>query len=233
MVYSHRVIIMKTNLDRSIIQLTFGVLFNHKFKLLDSWGEIADDILYKNQYFSPDFFTNISSQYTTERQLFNPARKHSLLLTSNNLVYTQTIESDFDSECELFKKRVSEYLVPNLLTRYTLVVRRLGVVYVCELDDSDIQRFAANFFNPTVQNIMDFRFSRKEPTDKGLILSDNADFINKIFTVGNISEGIKGVSYDYQLHFTPLHEDVRDSIDSFMTKSMTGFNTDVACSFGG
>ncbi len=219
--------------EQSIFQLTFGVSFNHMFKLLDSWGEIADDILYNNKYFSSDFFSNISTQYTTERRLFNPDRNHSLILTSNNLVYTQTIESDYSSEYDLFKKRVIEYLVPNLLTRYVLVVRRLGVVYTCQLDDVSIRQFASKFFNPSVQNIMDFRFSRKEPTDKGRLLTENSDFVNKIFTVGSFSNGVQGISYDYQLHFLPLREDVRDTISPFLANSATAFNEDIASSFGG
>ena len=36
---------------KNIKQLTFGVSFNHMFKLLDYWGEIADDVLYNNKYF--------------------------------------------------------------------------------------------------------------------------------------------------------------------------------------
>ncbi len=221
------------NNDQSIIQLTFGVSFNHMFKLLDSWGEIADDILYHSKCFSPEFFSNISTQYTTERRLFNPEKNHSLLLTSNNLIFSQTVESNFNLEYEQFKKRVAEYLVPNLLTKYVLVVRRLGVVYTCQLSDANIHRFASKYFNPSVQNIMDFRFSRKEPTDKGRVLSGNSDFINKIFTVGNIADNIQGISYDYQLHFDPLREDVRDTISSFLSNSKVEFDADIASSFGG
>jgi hypothetical protein len=221
------------SIEQNIIQMTFGVSFNHMFKLLDSWGEIADDILYNNKYFSPEFFSNISTQYTTERRLFNPEKNHTFLLTSNNLIFTQTIESNFQQEYEQFKKRIAEYLVPNLLTRYVLVVRRLGIVYTCQLGEADIQQFASKYFNPSVQNIIDFRFSRKELTDKGRVISGNNDFINKIFTVGNIAEGIQGISYDYQLHFSPLREDVRDTISSFLSNSMMGFTSDVISNFGG
>ena len=231
MVYLLRVTVM--SIEQNIIQMTFGVSFNHMFKLLDSWGEIADDILYNNKYFSPEFFSNISTQYTTERRLFNPEKNHTFLLTSNNLIFTQTIESNFQQEYEQFKKRIAEYLVPNLLTRYVLVVRRLGIVYTCQLGEADIQQFASKYFNPSVQNIIDFRFSRKELTDKGRVISGNNDFINKIFTVGNIAEGIQGISYDYQLHFSPLREDVRDTISSFLSNSMMGFTSDVISNFGG
>ena len=75
--------------------LTFGVAFSRKFKILDLWGEIADNILYESKYFSPEFFPNISTAYTTERRLYNNDKKHLFLLSSNNLVFTQEIEKDF------------------------------------------------------------------------------------------------------------------------------------------
>lgn len=214
--------------EGKVRQLTFGVQFNNQFKLLDSWGEIADNILYKNaKYFSPEFFSNISSQYTTERRLFNAERGHSLLLTSNNMIFTQTIESNYQSEYDLFKKRIIDYLVPCILTKYILVVRRLGIVYTQELNETDIKRFASQYFNPSVQNIMDFRFSKKLGTAKGAILSENTDFINKIYTVGNIGDDFKGISYDYQLHFYPLREDIRDVISKFVNDADKNFSTDI------
>ena len=217
---------------KNIKQLTFGVSFNHMFKLLDAWGEIADDILYHNKYFSPEFFSNISTHYTTERRLFNPQKNHLLVLTSNNLVYTQTIEDDFDKEYESFCKRVSEYIVPCILTKHCIVVRRLGVVYFNALEDEGIQKFASQYFNPSVQNIMDFRFSKKEATVKGKLLSENVDYINKIYTVGNIGPDIQGVSYDYQLHFYPLRQDVRDVVGKFLKDANDGFDKDILACLG-
>lgn len=213
--------------NKNIKQLTFGVSFNNTFKLLDSWGEIADDLLYKNKYFSSEFFSKISTQYTTERRLFNPDKNHFLVLTANNLVFTQTIESDFEQEFRQFKERIIEYIIPNILTKHTLVVRRLGAVYTCEWNDDVIKRFSSKYFNPSVQNIMDFRFSKKEATVKGAVFSDNTDFINKIFTVGNISDSLRGISYDFQMHFSPLRADVRDTIETFVTSSYTNFKNDI------
>ena len=208
-------------------QLVFGVSFNHMFKLLDYWGEIADDILYKNKYFSSEVFTNISTQYTTERSLSNPQKQHSLVITSNNLVFTQTIEEDFDKEYELFKARITEYIIPKILCKYILVVRRLGIVYISEFNEHQLLSFSSKYFKPTVQNIMDFRFSKKEATSQGKLISDNTDFINKIFTVGNLKNEFQGISYDYQMHFNPLREDVRDVIVSFINKADNDFTIDI------
>lgn len=216
----------------NIKELTFGVSFNHMFKLLDYWGEIADDILYNNKYFSPEFFSNISTQYTTERRLYNPNKKHLLVLTSNNLVFTQTIEDSYEKEYEMFCKRVAEYIVPCILTKYLIVVRRLGLVYSNALTPEGIQKFASQYFNPSVQNIIDFRFSKKEATVKGKLLTENSDYINKIYTVGNIGADIQGVSYDYQLHFYPLRQDVRDIINKFIKDADEGFKQDILACLG-
>ena len=207
--------------------LTFGVAFSRKFKILDLWGEIADNILYESKYFSPEFFPNISTAYTTERRLYNNDKKHLFLLSSNNLVFTQEIEKDFNLEYNLFKKRVEEYIVPQILSKYTLVSRRLGMVYFCECTDDEIKKFSSKYFNSSAQNIMDFRFSQKEATKKGLVYSNNSDFINKIFTVGNLYGSTKGISYDYQEHFNPAREDVRNLIKDFMSSSFVNFENDI------
>lgn len=41
----------------------FGVQFNHSFKLLDYWGSIADDILYKSEYFNSEFSSKSQSNF--------------------------------------------------------------------------------------------------------------------------------------------------------------------------
>ena len=213
-------------------QLTFGVSFKHMFKVLDKWGEIADDMLYNNKYFSAEFFTNISTQYTTERRLFNPEKKHFFVLTSNNLIYTQTIEGDYDKEYELFKQRVVKYIVPEILSKHNIIVRRLGVVYSNEFNEQQIKSFSSKYFNPNVQNILDFRFSKKEGTTKGALYLENSDYINKIITVGNISKDFIGISFDYQLHFTPIREDVRDVISEFLSNANDSFKEEITDAIG-
>ncbi len=59
------------------------------------------------------------------------------------------------------------------------------------------------------------------------MFAENQDFINKIFSVGYIGERVQGISYDYQLHFNPIRQDVRDTISNFMTMANTGFANDI------
>lgn len=210
-----------------IKQLTFGVLFNNKFKLLDTWGEIADNILYNSKYFSSEYFTNISQQYTTERSLTNPHTGNHLTITASNIVYTHNIAENYDKEYDDFKHRIENYIVPEILSFYKLIVRRLGIVYVSELEPKYINRFASLYFNPSFQGVSDFRFAKKENSTEGLLYAENQDFINKIYNVGNLGERVQGISYDYQLHFNPIREDVRDTISSFMIKANEAFSEDI------
>lgn len=212
---------------KEIKQLTFGVSFNHMFKLLDMWGEIADGILYKNKYFPESYFTNISTHYTTERNLINQEYGHTLVVTANNLVYTHIIVGEYEKEYEAFRKRVVNYIVPEILSKRGLVVRRLGMVYATEFDKDSISKFGAKYFNPTVQGITDFRFSKKEAVGKSLALSGTSDFVNKIFTVGTFAENVQGITYDYQLHFSPLREDVRGTIGGFLEAAGKDFISDI------
>ena len=108
----------------------------------------------------------------------------------------------------------------------------MGIVYFNALTTDGIQKFASQYFNPSVQNIIDFRFSKKEATIKGKLLTENCDYINKIYTVGNIGPDIQGVSYDYQLHFYPLRQDVRDIISKFIKDADEGFNKDILTCLG-
>ena len=84
--------------ENKVSQFACGILYNYSFKLLDYWGAIVDDLLYNNKYFSAEYFPSISTQYTTTRSVMNNDLGHSLQLTANNLVYTHTVQNDFDSE---------------------------------------------------------------------------------------------------------------------------------------
>lgn len=211
--------------------ILFGVQFNHSFKLLDYWGEIADDILYKSEYFGCDFFCNISTQYTTERSLFNPNTGNALNLSSNNLVFKYYVpkSTSFDKEYEFFCERINKYLVEKILSKYNLIIRRVGVVYACELSDKELSSFSEKYFKDSIQGITDFRFAQKGPTASGQLWHGIDDYINKIYTVGKIDndEKCKGITYDFQLYYNPLQQDIRKKCPVFLKKALEYFQADV------
>lgn len=216
------------DIKKDIKVLTFGALYNHAFKMLDHWGELADELLLDEKYFPGTFFPNITSQYTVERELTNPDNGNSLKVSANNLIYQQTTDEsmDFTKEFNDFRNRICGYINPRILREYNLVIRRIGVVYTCNLGPGEINKFARKYFQPSVSNITDFRFAKKEATQKGSCWSGTSDFINKIYTVGNFNDN-EGISYDYQLHLIPPHADIRDILDGFLSASLEDFDKDV------
>jgi hypothetical protein len=104
--------------ENDIVNIIYGVLFNNSFKLLDSWGQIADDILYNNKYFDYNYFPNISEQYTTERILHNPKTGDFIKLSSSGLVFKYKTNSDFNKDYKEFGKKINEYLIPSILVEY-------------------------------------------------------------------------------------------------------------------
>ncbi len=212
--------------NKDILSVTFGVRFNSSFKLLDSWGTIADDMLYNSGYFSSEFFPEIATQYTTKRYLSNSEKGHRFVLTSNNLVFTQVIEKDWDSEYKLFIERIEKYIIPNIISKYSLISSRIGIVFLTKLTKEEIGVFAKNYFRSEVTDICDFRFSRKEPTLEGSVFKETENFFNKIYTVGNINDML-GLSYDFQLHMLPAQADIRGTIKTFISSSESHFKKDV------
>ena len=148
-------------------------------------------------------------------------------MTANSIIYTQTVEENYEKEYSLFKERIVKYIIPKILSEYKIVVRRLGVVYVKELTKEELHTFSSKFFLPSVADILDFKFSKKEPTVKGNLFVRNNDFVNKIYTVGNVKTDTQGISYDYQLHFDPLREDVREEIEKFILNADANFKNDI------
>lgn len=216
---------------RDIRYVLFGVQFNHSFKLLDYWGAIADQILYNNKYFDSNFFSRISTQYTTERSLSNPKTGNFLSLSSNNLVFKYYIvdSKKFKDEYEYFCKRISEYLIPEVLIKYNLITRRVGTVFACEMNIPDLERFSGKYFKESIQGITDFRFAQKEVVSSGQLWHGVDDYINKIYTVGKIDdeEDMRGLTYDFQLYYKPLQQDIRKKCPIFLKKSLDYFIRDI------
>lgn len=216
---------------QDIKYILFGVRFNHSFKLLDCWGEIADDILYKTEYFGSDFFPNISSQYTTERTLSNPHTGDFLSLSSSNIVFKYYIHDKqaFEKEYDYFSARINEYIVKKILTKYNLVIRRIGTVFACELNDAEIDAFSKKYFKDDIRGITDFRFAQKAPTSRGQLWYGVDDYVNKIYTVGKIEgeDDCKGIVYDFQLYFDPLLPDIRRNSPGFLKEALSSFKKDI------
>lgn len=208
----------------TVKRIICGIMFQHSFSLLDEWGKIVDAMLYKkNPYFSPQYFPTISEQYTTNRFLNNREQGHMLQLNSNNLIYTHTIQGDFEKEYNDFVLRIEKYLVPKIVDKYGLVTRRIGMVYMCDMDDTALSDFKKQYFIKAANEITDCRFAIRSTTPEGLLFANNDNYINKIYTVGGIDETIHGISFDYQLYFQPAQPEISTKISAFFETSKKSF----------
>ena len=206
----------------------FGALFKHSFGVLDRWGDIVDSLLYNNKYFSSDFFQNISTQYTTQRDLMNPDTGDSLRLSSDNLIFTYYKKDSFEKSYGDFSRMVCSYLIPEILSKYGLIIRRIGLVFSIPLNDEQIKKYSSYYFNDNVQEIGDFRFSFRETTKSGKLLSGVNDYYNTIITIGNINNtASRGLIYDQQIYFDPLRADIRDIGKDFLNSGKSGFLNEV------
>ncbi|MBS5933732.1 MAG: hypothetical protein KIC94_12765 [Clostridiales bacterium] len=205
-----------------------GIQFNHSFRLLDNWGEIADQLLYKSKYFNVEIFDNISTQYTTDRTLTNSVTGDYLKLTPNQLIYRMSIKKNFEEEYKKFKDQVSEYLIPEIITNYNLISRRMGLVLCEEIDKEGLMKFTDKYFKPEIKGISSFRFSKKEAAKESLLWKGSSNSINKIFTVGDVCDEFEtGITYDFQLYLEPLQADLRNRSITFFDEAIKNFRKDV------
>lgn len=224
-------------LDKSNIKfVACGIIFDHSFKLLDNWGEIADNLLYKSKYFDYKFFPSISTQYTTERTLTNHDTGNFLKLSSNQLVFRYNIDSTkkFDDEFHIFCQKINEYIVPEILTKNHLRIRKIGVVFCTTLLDADFEKFTNKYFKDSVQGITDFRFAVKGPSKDSLLWKTSNNYINKMYTLGNIfgDSDERGITYDFQLHLNPILPDLREKSDVVLNEALKSFEIDVIKGIG-
>lgn len=218
--------------DKTCIkQIVFGIQFSNSFKLFDKWGEIADKILYSNQaqkWFGEKYYNRISNDAGYQRSLFNDTNQNSLRLTQNNLIITHNIENNFDSSYKFLQEAITKYIFPVIIEAYSLIVRRIGIVFACELNDNEIGKFKRTIINSNCcDSITDFRFSKKETTTPGLIQKDKDNYINKIITVGNLGENERGISYDFQYFFIPPTAEADKKLDALFETAIQSLETDI------
>lgn len=166
--------------NTSVKQIICGIMFNDSFSILDDWGKIADSLLCsvkKAPSFPPQYFSSISQQYTISRFLSNEKKGHRLELASNNLVYTHTVQSNFEKEYKEFVSRVEKCLVPQIVEKYALIIRRIGMVYICEMDCDSISAFKQQYFAKAASEITDCRFAIRSTTPEGLAFSGIDNYI--------------------------------------------------------
>lgn len=220
----------------NIKQVACGIQFSNAFKMLDRWGEIADEILYSDvsqKILGKDYFNNITSENGYQRQIFNSKTQNSFRLTHNNIIFSHNIGKDFITEYDMVKEFVQKYIFPKLIKRNILVVNRIGIVFTNILSDEEMNLFKGKVLSQNIQDVTDFRFAQKSTTIVGITFQDKNDFINRIYSIGGLQGGNKGISYDFQYYFSPPNAQAEKIIENLFKTAFNNFETDVLMSIEG
>lgn len=213
-----------------ITQIVCGIQFSNAFKMLDKWGEIADDILYSDasqKILGKEYFDNISNENGYQRQIFNSKTQNSFRLTHNSIIFTHNIVKSFDAEYANVKSFVQKYIFPKLIQPNILVVNRIGIVFTKLLSDQEMDRFKGKVISPDLKDITDFRFAQKSSTIVGAISQDKNDFINKIYSLGGLQDSKKGIAYDFQYYFSPPNAQAEKITENLFKLATDSFQKDV------
>lgn len=214
----------------NITQIVCGIQFSNAFKMLDKWGEIADDILYSDlsqKILGKDYFNNITSENGYQRQIFNSKTQNSFRLTHNSIIFTHNTKKDFNAEYNIVKEFVQRYIFSRLIQPNILVVNRIGIVFTNILSNEEMDIFKRKVLSQDLKDVTDFRFAQKSTALAGTTLLDKDDFINKIYSLGGLQEGNKGISYDFQYYFSPPNAQAEKITEDLFKFAFNSFQTDV------
>lgn len=216
----------------NISQVVCGIMFSDTFKLFDKWGEIADKILYSptsKKIFGDNYYNRIGDNIGYQRVLTNSETNNNLRLTQSNLVVTHNVyNNDFDSAYQLLRNIMIKYIFPEIISPNILMVRRIGVVFSCPMEEESITIYKKTIINSDSCNLItDFRFSKKEPTPQGLVQKGTENYVNKIISVGHLADSVHGISYDYQYFFLPPNAEAERRLTDIFDQSLKSLCSDI------
>lgn len=214
---------MKEN--ENVYSLVCGILYENSFSIMDNWGKIYDEINRCDRF--KGVFVKITDEPGYSRSVSNNQETQTFTISFNNLIYTHTVKGLSDQSFTEFKDIVANFFVPNVITKYNLITRRIGVVYSCKGSNEDITDQIKKYYKGDPKEISDIRFSKKETTTDALRELGKCDYINKIITIGGLAKGVQGFSYDYQKHFNPLQPLIDKQIGKVIDSSLKAFQEDI------
>lgn len=202
-------------MEKDISNITIGIRFSKKFKILDEWGGYFDTVLNnENKYLNTDYFTKVGLDNPNEKVLYNPETQNHLKISPSDVIFSHNIDNlNFKKEFEwikqAFKNDVQEKLFRNTSINNFL---RVGVVYTQTFDGVEVnKKFITKLLKSDDFDLTSIRFSKRTPVGEANLKKEINDYIN-IITSSTIDENDKSsISYDYQQIFDPMIEDFRQA----------------------
>lgn len=233
---------MIEDIKKYLVGITVGIRFGPTFSIIDEFGDIADEILYKkDSFFNEKIFSRVNAN-PLEMILENENSGDNLIITSRELILTCNLNNsnitqdsklspniNSDALIELNKSFEKDVINAVMKEHNFVRISRIGYInkYIINVEGLP-DKFINKTIGDTLEGITDInvRFSKKYPTMKGLTGKDAKDYHNVIFAI--IKKADKKelfISTDYQAYYDPSLESMRDMDFSDFLSSMESYNS--------
>lgn len=190
----------------NVKSIIIGVRITPMFQVSDSAGLIFDKLLKDSKAFPRKIYSKV--QYNgLEKTLYEDNKSdidNYVKINSDNIVFSQNVEheNDINEMITYIRSRFEDFIVPVTLNEYKAPIARLGIVFVSDINESELKKFKTRYFANGV-DVAEFRFSRSEGLSNGVFV-DGADYSNRIFSYAKKDDGSGRLTFDYQQYYQPL-----------------------------
>lgn len=201
-----------------VTKIILGIRYAKTFRIPDIDGQISDDILYGDKTpFGPDYFPQTTESANGDRLLFKKDSDNNLdnflRINTDDLIFSTKVEN-FDSSFDTMLSRYLPFLIDNVFCKYNIKkIRRVGIIFSHELPtttklDQIVKDFSKN--KVTNPNSVRLNFTEKLAVTESQYKKGVDDFKNTIYSIAKTDDALFA-DLDYQHHFSPDIEDIRDA----------------------
>jgi len=199
--------------QEKIRSILIGIRYSKSFRLRDVTGSIADYIVYsEDSPFDEGYFPEITSMSNGEKVLRNTETGDYFRVNESDVIFSKKVSSNFEAAFAELRDDVAPFL-ERLFGKFKIRdVRRLGIIFQHELEKP--KKFE-DAVKPLTDNLtgnvsgLAVKFAKKLPSQEALIRKNVNDYVNTIYNFEQAEE-LFSASYDYQVYFEPIVEDLRD-----------------------
>lgn len=216
-----------------IIQLICGIRFEKSFRIGDIIGQIFDTVLHdKTTPFGTDFFPQYQELSTQERSLVNYEKGYNLRINSSDIIFQYSLHSSIKTQSEeinWFTNDAINFIIDKIIYANRIKdIKRFGFMISHTINGENLGGNVLNqLTSGETSNVDQFtlRFGNKDITAEGLIKSGVNDYVNRITTIKQIGETEFSIILDYQYHFLPELNNIKDwNTNNFFDKALNNLD---------
>ncbi len=203
---------MIKNLDDYLIGIAIGIRFRANFSIEDQLGRMVDQILYSNKsFFNPSVFPLVRSNIG-RRTLVNEKTNDRLLIDNSNIIlelqFSDSATFKMQDHLNILSKFESD-IIKGIMRSFAIrEIVRIGYIRRYLFQERDLAKvFIDKTIGQTLEGVNDInlRFSKKMPSNEGMIKKGVADHENAIFNIIKKSDADEiFMSVDFQKIYDPF-----------------------------